>query len=60
MLEETQDLMVNTRALLPLMVSNALNVLGAVVILLIGLWLSSKPTCSWSGCSAERRISTRC
>src|SRR6266404_1069905 len=29
-------------ALLPLIVNNALNVLGAVVILLIGLWLSSK------------------
>jgi hypothetical protein len=48
------------RALLPLIVNNALNVLGAIVVLLIGLWLSSKPTCSWSGCSAERRISTRC
>jgi hypothetical protein len=52
--------MANMRALLPLIVNNALNVLGAVVILLIGLWLSGKPTCSWSGCSAERRISTRC
>jgi small conductance mechanosensitive channel len=40
--EKTQDLMVNMHALLPLMVSNALNVLGAIVILLIGLWLSGK------------------
>jgi hypothetical protein len=52
--------MVDMRGLLPLIVNNALNVLGAVVILLIGLWLSSKPTCSWSRCSAGRRISTRC
>jgi hypothetical protein len=58
--EKAQDLMVDMRGLLPLIVNNALNVLGAVVILLIGLWLSSKPTCSWSRCSAERRISTRC
>jgi small conductance mechanosensitive channel len=34
--------MANMRALLPLIVNNALNVLGAVVILLIGLWLSGK------------------
>jgi len=40
--EKTQELLVNMGALLPLIVNNALNVLGAVVILLIGLWLSSK------------------
>src|SRR6266446_6282076 len=40
--EKTQDLMVNMHALLPLMVGNALNVLGAIVILLIGVWLSGK------------------
>ena len=48
------------RGLPPLIVNNALNVLGAFVILPIGLWLSSKPTCSWSRRSAERHISTRC
>ena len=43
MLEETaQDLMINLRGLLPLIVGNALNVLGAILILLIGLWLAGK------------------
>jgi small conductance mechanosensitive channel len=43
MLEEnTHELMVNERALLPLIVSNALSLLGAIIILLIGLWLSGK------------------
>jgi small conductance mechanosensitive channel len=43
MLEERRpDLMVGMHGLLPLIGNNALNVLGAVVILLIGLWLSSK------------------
>ena len=40
--EKTQDLMVNMQAVLPLIVTNALNALGAIVILLIGLWLSGK------------------
>jgi small conductance mechanosensitive channel len=40
--EKTQDLMINMRGLLPLIVSNALNVLGAILILLIGLWLAGK------------------
>ncbi len=40
--EKTQDLMADVHALLPLIVSNALNVLGAMIILLIGLWLSGK------------------
>jgi small conductance mechanosensitive channel len=40
--EKTQDLMINIRGLLPLIVSNVLNVLGAILILLIGLWLSGK------------------
>ena len=35
--EKTHDLLVSTQALLPLVVTNALNVLGALVILLIGL-----------------------
>ena len=35
--EKTQDLMVNMQAVLPLIVTNALNALGAIVILLIGL-----------------------
>jgi small conductance mechanosensitive channel len=40
--EKTQDLIINIRRLLPLIVSNALNVLGAILILLIGLWLAGK------------------
>jgi hypothetical protein len=40
--EKTQDLMVNMQAVLPLIVTNALNALGAIVILLIGLWLSGR------------------
>jgi hypothetical protein len=56
--EKTQELMVNMQAVLPLIVTNALSALGAIVILLIGLWLSGKAS-SWSGCSAGRRISTR-
>ena len=39
---KTQHLMGDMGALLPLIVSNALNALGAIVILLIGLWLSGK------------------
>ena len=34
--------MVNMQTVLPLIVSNALSALGAIVILLIGLWLSGK------------------
>ena len=40
--EQAQDLMINVRGLLPLIVGNALNVLGAIFILLIGLWLAGK------------------
>ena len=40
--EKAQDLMINVRGLLPLIVSNAMNVLGAILILLIGLWLAGK------------------
>ena len=40
--QKTQHLMNDMGALLPLIVSNALNALGAIVILLIGLWLSGK------------------
>jgi small conductance mechanosensitive channel len=40
--EKTQHLVTDMGALLPLLVSNALNALGAIVILLIGLWLSGK------------------
>jgi hypothetical protein len=40
--EKTLDLMVNVQAVLPLIVTNALNALGAIVILLIGLWLSGR------------------
>ena len=40
--EKTPELMVNMQAVLPLIVTNALSALGAIVILLIGLWLSGK------------------
>jgi small conductance mechanosensitive channel len=40
--QKTQDLMANVGTLLPLIVSNALNAIGAVVILLLGLWLSGR------------------
>jgi small conductance mechanosensitive channel len=40
--EKTQHLMTDMGALLPLIVTNALNALGAIVILLVGLWLSGK------------------
>ena len=40
--DKTQELMVNVQAVLPLIVTNALSALGAIVILLIGLWLSGK------------------
>jgi small conductance mechanosensitive channel len=40
--EKTHELMINMQAVLPLIVSNALSAIGAIVILLIGLWLSGK------------------
>jgi small conductance mechanosensitive channel len=40
--EKAQDLIVNVQAVLPLIVTNALNALGAIVVLLIGLWLSGR------------------
>lgn len=40
--QNTQHLMANISALLPLVVSNALSAIGAIVILLIGIWLSGK------------------
>jgi small conductance mechanosensitive channel len=40
--EKSHELMINMQAVLPLIVSNALSALGAIVILLIGLWLSGK------------------
>jgi small conductance mechanosensitive channel len=40
--EKAHELMNNVGALMPLIVSNALSVLGAIVILLIGLWLSGR------------------
>lgn len=43
MLEQnTQHLINNIGGLLPLIVSNSLNAVGAIIILLIGLWLSGK------------------
>jgi small conductance mechanosensitive channel len=40
--QQTQDLMINIHALLPLIVGNALSVIGAILILIIGLWLSGR------------------
>ena len=51
--------MVNMQAVLPLIITNALSALGAIVILFIGCGSRAKPTSSWSGCSAGRRILTR-
>jgi small conductance mechanosensitive channel len=43
MLEErTQNLIGDVSSLLPLIVSNTLNALAAILILLIGLWLSGR------------------
>src|SRR5713226_652540 len=39
---KTQELMGNIGSLLPLIVANALNAIGAIIILLIGLWLSGR------------------
>lgn len=39
---KAQNVMADMGALLPLIVSNALNALGAILILLIGLWLSGR------------------
>lgn len=40
--DKTHELMIGVSGLLPLIVNNALSVLGAIVILLIGLWLSGR------------------
>jgi small conductance mechanosensitive channel len=40
--DKAQTLMTGVGALLPLIVSQALNVIGAIVILLVGLWLAGK------------------
>jgi small conductance mechanosensitive channel len=40
--ERAHELMTGAGALMPLIVSNALSPLGAIVILLVGLWLSSR------------------
>jgi small conductance mechanosensitive channel len=40
--EQTHELMTRLDTLMPLIVSNALSALGAIVILLIGLWLSGR------------------
>ncbi len=39
---DPRDLMTHVYALLPLVVTNGLNLLGAIVILCVGLWLSGK------------------
>jgi small conductance mechanosensitive channel len=40
--DKAQELLTGAGALLPLMVSNVLNVVGAIVILLLGLWLAGR------------------
>ena len=40
--DKAQNAIADVSALLPLIVSNALNALGAILILLIGLWLSAR------------------
>ncbi|MBV8121143.1 MAG: mechanosensitive ion channel [Alphaproteobacteria bacterium] len=40
--QKTQHLMNDMGTLLPMIVANALNALGAIIILVIGLWLSGK------------------
>jgi small conductance mechanosensitive channel len=40
--EKTQDLIINFHALLPLIINSAVSAVGAIIILLIGLWLSGK------------------
>jgi small conductance mechanosensitive channel len=40
--DKAQNVMADLGALLPLIVSNTLNALGAILILLIGLWLSGR------------------
>jgi small conductance mechanosensitive channel len=40
--DKAHELMTGAGALLPLLVSNALNILGAIVILLLGLWLAGR------------------
>ena len=49
--EKTQDLMINMGALLPPIVTNALNALGAIVILLIGLWLHTNLALTRAKCN---------
>jgi small conductance mechanosensitive channel len=39
---ETQNLIIDLHAMLPLIVSTALRLLGAILILVIGLWLSGR------------------
>ena len=58
--DKAQHAIADVSALLPLIVSNALNALAAILILLIGLWYRAGPACSWSGCCGRRRISIRC
>ena len=42
MMERTHDLMTSLDALMPLIVSRALSIVGAIVILVLGLWLSGR------------------
>jgi hypothetical protein len=57
---QTQELMTNIGALLPLIVTGVLTAIGAIVILLIGLWLSRKVEGLTVRTSAGGRISIRC
>jgi len=42
MMERTHDLMTRLDALMPLIVSRALSIVGAIIILVVGLWLSGR------------------
>jgi hypothetical protein len=56
--EKSEDLMVNMQAVLPLIVTNALNALGAIVIMLIGLWLSGRADLLVVRMLSQTRIAT--
>lgn len=58
--DKVQNVITNMSALLPLLVSNALNVLAAILILLIGVWLSGRATRLVVSMLGRTRISIRC
>ena len=58
--DKAQNAIADVSALLPLIVSNALNALAAILILLIGLWLSGRANLLVVTMLGARRISIRC